>query len=356
MEMNDPKVESRGNLSSTEDSILGLSMTNGKVVCMMSMLVVTLFSCYLPIRLLRRAQTSGSSNTKQRWGVAISLSSCFSGGVFVAACMLDLLPEVEEVVSDLARKIKDAGGPDATNYPLAQLFVVVGFFLILFVEQMAFYIQERWKTGKGISEERLAIIEEGDEISSYQSLPVQQGHFDHHHHGSPTSPSSDDHDESTHDHGAIFQQSSLRAVLLLLALSFHSVFEGLALGLQETSRKFNSIFIAVILHKAVIAFSLGMNIAQSEFSDVANTVIVLVFSLASPLGVITGICMFGLTKNLAQVAVSSVLQGFAGGTFLYITFFEVLPHELNVAKNRLWKCFFVFLGFLSICIILHFSP
>ena len=31
------------------------------------------------------------------------------------------------------------------------------------------------------------------------------------------------------------------------------------------------------------------------------------------------------------------LQGIAGGTFLYITFFEVLPHELNIPSKRLWK-------------------
>ena len=33
-------------------------------------------------------------------------------------------------------------------------------------------------------------------------------------------------------------------------------------------------------------------------------------------------------------------QGIAGGTFLYITFFEVLPHELNKPARRLWKVTF----------------
>ena len=33
------------------------------------------------------------------------------------------------------------------------------------------------------------------------------------------------------------------------------------------------------------------------------------------------------------------MQGIAGGTFLYITFFEVLPHELNIPSKRLWKVF-----------------
>ena len=40
-----------------------------------------------------------------------------------------------------------------------------------------------------------------------------------------------------------------------------------------------------------------------------------------------------------QLPYSSKLQGIAGGTFLYITFFEVLPHELNIPSKRLWKVF-----------------
>ena len=45
----------------------------------------------------------------------------------------------------------------------------------------------------------------------------------------------------------------------------------------------------------------------------------------------------------------SVLQGITGGTFLYVTFFEVLPHELNQRGNRIMKLIFVLVGFLFIC-------
>ena len=45
----------------------------------------------------------------------------------------------------------------------------------------------------------------------------------------------------------------------------------------------------------------------------------------------------------------SVLQGITGGTFLYVTFFEVLPHELNQRGNRIMKLIFVLVGFLFMC-------
>ena len=49
------------------------------------------------------------------------------------------------------------------------------------------------------------------------------------------------------------------------------------------------------------------------------------------------------------------ILGVAGGTFLYITFFEVLPHELNVPSKRLTKLVSVLLGFAVLAILLIFS-
>ena len=64
--------------------------------------------------------------------------------------------------------------------------------------------------------------------------------------------------EESHSHDVdIFNHSALRSVLLIIALTFHSLFEGLAIGLQTELGELMSIFIAVVVHKAVMAFSLG---------------------------------------------------------------------------------------------------
>ena len=64
--------------------------------------------------------------------------------------------------------------------------------------------------------------------------------------------------EESHSHEVdIFNHSALRSVLLIIALTFHSLFEGLAIGLQTELGELMSIFIAVVVHKAVMAFSLG---------------------------------------------------------------------------------------------------
>ena len=37
-----------------------------------------------------------------RWRLVISFASCFAGGVFIAACLLDLLPDVEEKIQQVS--------------------------------------------------------------------------------------------------------------------------------------------------------------------------------------------------------------------------------------------------------------
>ena len=52
---------------------------------------------------------------------------------------------------------------------------------------------------------------------------------------------------------------------------------------------------------------------------------------------------------------ASTFSGIAGGTFLYVTFFEILPHELDVPTKRLMKVSFILLGFGSFCGLLFLS-
>ena len=63
-------------------------------------------------------------------------------------------------------------------------------------------------------------------------------------------------DELDHDHshidGVFHQHSTMRSLILLMALSFHSVFEGLAIGLQQSLSQLMSLFLAVIAHKGML--------------------------------------------------------------------------------------------------------
>lgn len=47
---------------------------------------------------------------------------------------------------------------------------------------------------------------------------------------------------------------------------------------------------------------------------------------------------------------------FFSGTFLYVTAFEILPHELNESKHRLFKLLALVLGFGTIVLFITLLP
>ena len=60
-----------------------------------------------------------------------------------------------------------------------------------------------------------------------------------------------------------FFQAALRGFLVILALSLHAVFEGIGLGLAQTSKSAWFLFFAISCHKYVISFCIGMQFINS---------------------------------------------------------------------------------------------
>jgi len=340
---------------------LGVSMVTEKVITLLAMAIITFLFGMMPLKLFSQLRHNPDVTSRIRWRTLISFSSCFAGGVFIAACLLDLLPDVEEKIREVLAEVKKQYNVDL-DYPVAQFIMVFGFFLILLIEQTVLHIQETWKQ----EEEREPLLSRQASTGETGYHSINSHQHEHHHHQGASQPAvtgvsnqahhaHEGHHNHSHMPHEMLQHSSLRSIMLLLALSFHSVFEGLAIGLQDSSGQLISIFTAVILHKAVMAFSLGLNIAQSDLSPKSFVISNIMFSISSPIGVGIGIAVSDLPSSLPQDICNGILQGIAGGTFLYITFFEVLPHELNVPNKRLWKVFFVILGYSTICGLLFMA-
>lgn len=222
----------------------------------------------------------------------------------------------------------------------------------------------------------------GSSASLEQSIRSDQVHSDHSIAGitdRPDLPDESDHEQEIsnlpgsrnrsysdphhhHNHGhhhgdeMNFQNHSpLRAIMLLMALSLHSVFEGLAVGLQVNPGQVLGIFAALVLHKSILSFSIGMNLVQSRLSTAVCVKSILFFSLTAPVGVAVGMVMTDLWETETSYLVDGILQGVASGTFLYISFFEVLPAEFNSSHDRMLKLLMLLLGYSTVTAILFLS-
>lgn len=104
------------------------------------------------------------------------------------------------------------------------------------------------------------------------------------------------------------------------------------------------ICIAILVHKSIIVFSLSVKLVQSAVPALWVALYVSFFAIMSPIGIAVGI---GVSEAQLQAGalIQAILEGLAAGTFVYITFLEILPHELNSPERQLLKVLFILVGF-----------
>uniref|UniRef100_A0A096LQK0 Solute carrier family 39 member 1 n=1 Tax=Poecilia formosa TaxID=48698 RepID=A0A096LQK0_POEFO len=287
-----------------------------KIGALVGLLLLTLLFGFIPAKVLTSASCCKGFAEVHR--TVLSLISCFAGGVFLAACLLDIVPDY---LSDISAEM-DAQKLE-TSFPLPEFIMAAGFFTVLILEKMVLSFRQSRGAHHG---ERAPLLSENG----------------HSHSGAMTAP---DLESSGHHVHVDFQaHSPFRSFMLFLSLSLHSVFEGLAIGLQSTDSKVMEICIAILVHKSIIVFSLSVKLVQSAVQPFWIAAYIGVFALMSPLGIGIGISVME-AQLAAGALIQAILEGLAAGTFIYITFMEILPHELNSAGNQVLKVFFILLGF-----------
>ncbi|MEE6491738.1 hypothetical protein FKM82_016351, partial [Ascaphus truei] len=249
-----------------------------------------------------------------------SIVDCFASGVFLATCLLDLLPDYLAGINDALKKLNVT-----LQFPLQEFILAMGFFLVLVLEQIVLSYKDQCVS----SEEARSLL------GSSPDGHLQQHHDARHASWRPDVP---------HVHVDLNAHSAVRSVALVLSLSLHSVFEGLAVGLQQDSGKVLEICLALLLHKCLIAFSLTLKLGQSRLRVRAVLAGVLLFSLMSPVGIGLGMALTQNGDTVHQLA-WCVLDGLATGTFVYVAFLEILPHELSSAEPRIPKVIVLLCGF-----------
>ncbi|XP_072702684.1 zinc transporter ZIP1 isoform X1 [Ciconia boyciana] len=242
----------------------------------------------------------------------LSLVSCFAGGVFLATCLLDLLPDYLASISAALEGLRIT-----LQFPLPEFILAMGFFLVLVLEQVALAQQEL----SSVPEETRALLPAGSIQTPSPQPPVP---------------------------GA---RGAVRAGLLVLALALHAVLEGLALGLQEAEGAVLRVCLALLLHKCAVAFSLGLKLLGGRLRTPAVVACLALFAMMSPLGVGLGTAV-AAGAGPRQRLCRGVLEGLAAGTFLYITFLEILPQELGVPQHRVPKVILLLAGFALVTAIL----
>nr|XP_009507296.1 PREDICTED: zinc transporter ZIP3 [Phalacrocorax carbo] len=308
-----------------------------KVLCLLGICVLMLAGSLLPVKIIEADYEKAHRSRK-----VLALCNSFGGGVFLATCFNTLLPAVREKLNEVLRQ-----GNVTTDYPVAETIMMVGFFVTVFVEQLVLTFQK--EKPSFIDLETFNAGSDVGSDSEYESpfIASSRGRTLYSEHG-----------HHSHSHGLNIQELSrsgpLRLIGLVFALCTHSIFEGLALGLQEEGSKVMSLFLGVAIHETLVAVALGISMAKTSLplKDAAKMAVTV--SLMIPLGISIGMGIES-TQNAASHITSLLLQGIAGGTFLFITFFEILAKELEDKNDRLLKVLFLVLGYTALAGLVFFK-
>jgi len=127
--------------------------------------------------------------------------------------------------------------------------------------------------------------------------------------------------------------SAISAIILWVALSFHAIMEGLALGTSSEAKL--TIFIAIVAHKGLEAFAIAANLIRTNISFRRFALFAIGFSLMTPLGIIVGMLLNASMKE--DSVVPNILLALASGTFLYAAIVEVILTEMRVRADQFFK-------------------
>ncbi|XP_061414438.1 zinc transporter ZIP1 isoform X2 [Lethenteron reissneri] len=349
-----------------------------KVIFLALLFFLTLLFGLLPLKFVR--SSSSASGGQPEHGLRsrlFQLLSSTTAGVFLATCLLDLLPDylasMQEALSDLRA---------TTAFPLAEFILSVGFFAVMLLEQAVLSLHGRTMTlavaasSRSSSSETRALLSPASSSPAPESPHVnavvlhpptasksvaaaadpEPGRWAS---GGPGAPAEDaDAEVGAHLHVDRSSHSAVRAWGLLISLALHSVLEGLAVGLQQPGLPGASLAglvglcTAVAVHKCAVASGLCVRLVQARLGRQTSFAALLGFALMSPVGVTVGIALLDSPALAESHMPRAVLQGLATGTFLYVTFLEILPHELNSQHCRLLRAVCLLVGFSVITVTL----
>jgi solute carrier family 39 (zinc transporter), member 1/2/3 len=243
-------------------------------------------------------------------GGSLSLASMFSAGVMLGAGLLHLLP--------------DAAKQFSGEFPWANLLFIIGLLLPLAIEKLALE-HDSTLDGNGLMHRTTRLRKDGDLESSSEEVsePDSADHLGHH-----------------HFHALAMSRRPGPVLVLLAALSFHSVLEGLAQGAAATLAMSAELLVVIMLHKGLAAFALGCVFLKSGLSRRSAILFGLAFALATPLGIAAGLGTSRRPQTLIKPHISlSLLSRTFASPFASSAACraEGCCRHLNLRRARRWE-------------------
>lgn len=125
------------------------------------------------------------------------------------------------------------------------------------------------------------------------------------------------------------------SVLLIVALCFHSVFEGIAIGVAETKADAWRALWTVCLHKIFAAIAMGIALLRMmpDRPLLSSAAYAFAFAISSPVGVAIGIVIDSTTQGAVADWIFAISMGLSCGVFIYVSINHLLSKGYKPLKT-----------------------
>ncbi|KAK1272605.1 Zinc transporter 11 [Acorus gramineus] len=229
----------------------------------------------------------------------------FAGGVFLGTAMMHFLSDSDETFGDLTE----------VEYPFAFMLACVGYLVTMVADCVIAHVCKR----KG------GVVAEGSD--GVASVNVKDGKGRRGFEGvqSQNQANGSTGFQST-NHSLVNASSLGDSVLLIVALCFHSVFEGIAIGVAENKADAWKVLWTVSLHKVFAAIAMGIALLRMipDRPLLSCTAYAFAFAISSPIGVAIGIVIDATTQGNVADWIYAISMGLACGVFIYVSINHLL--------------------------------
>jgi zinc transporter ZupT len=132
------------------------------------------------------------------------------------------------------------------------------------------------------------------------------------------------------------REEIMQAFIFTCVMSLHGFFDGLSLGVDSTSNSFYAIVIAVVFHKIFDGLAVGAAVYPAKFKIYVAWGLCFLAALSTPVGIAVGLGASAFVAGTSTIdLVTGIILGLSGGSFLFISITELLPASLN--DGRWWS-------------------
>uniref|UniRef100_A0A0D9YKP6 Zinc transporter n=1 Tax=Oryza glumipatula TaxID=40148 RepID=A0A0D9YKP6_9ORYZ len=267
-----------------------------------------------------------------RWNESfLLLGTQFAAGVFLGTALMHFLADSTSTFKGLT----------TNQYPFSFMLTCVGFLLTMLSDLVIAAVARR-SAAAGVSD---------NQVSEQQQRQQAEGAV----------MSRKEEEAAAVAHPAMLVRTSSfeDAVLLIVALCFHSVFEGIAIGVSASKSEAWRNLWTIGLHKIFAAVAMGIALLRMipKRPFLMTVVYSLAFAVSSPVGVGIGIAIDATSQGRAADWTYAISMGLATGVFIYVAINHLIakgyrPHHPTAADKPLFKFLAVLLGVAVMAVVM----